>query len=195
MTFRTCPLERLKCVLRAWKCWTPATNCLLRLKTLSRQVVYCKEAHFMHHFWKCSIILFCGHGDLAFWVFPLGYHGRSMQCIHFCHCMLFKGKRFSLFSEFHKVFLHKLLETDHLKYSRKQVYPRDGNLSAVIILWLSYRHICQSNICVCFVVAEIRSSPDAVSLSRSPLISNAVQSETAVTTCHENERVPLQCTW
>lgn len=64
------------------------------------------------------------------------------------------------------------------------------------MLWLCYWYISLvRNSRVCFVVAEIRSSPDAVSLSRSSLISNAVQPETAIATCDENERVPVQFAW
>lgn len=140
--FRTCPLEKLKSALRAWKCWTPAANCLLRLKTLSRQVVYCEEAHFMHHFRKCSIMLFCGHGELEFWVFPLGYCGPSPPRIHFCHYMLFKDERLSLNLAFRKVFVHELLKTDGLKSCTKQISFGTVALSLGLGIW------AQSSYCV-----------------------------------------------
>lgn len=59
----------------------------------------------------------------------------------------------------------------------------------------SYRHTSRSQSNVRFVAAEIRSPPDAVSLSRSSLVADAVQSETAIATRDEDERVPLQRPW
>lgn len=116
--FRTCPVEKLKCVPRAWKCWTPAANCLLRLKTLSRQVVYLQASSFHASFLKVFryAVFFLRSRGVSVLSFPIRL-SRAFAAMHSflsLRCYL-RTNLFSLNSEFHGVFLRQLLKTDGLK--------------------------------------------------------------------------------